>query len=115
MIRASILAACLAAPAAAQEMDRWRSGLSSVEMRETPVGAEILFSNSNGDPTADHEAELTAGGVTVRIVVQLGRGADPDTLTVETPEGWVAIPRTLTIPDAAQGRVQVIPLDMDMM
>lgn len=99
----------------AQETDRWRSNLTIVEMIETPDGAAVTFRNSNSDPTADHEFTLSVGGLEVGVFLELGRGASADTMIVDAPEGWIAIPRTLTIPDNTSKSVIVIPLDANMM
>lgn len=115
LLIAAVLLLSAVSAARAQERDVWRSILSSVTMTETVTGAELHFVNSNSDRTQEHHATLTAGGVTVAIWVSLGHGSRADTLTVETPPGWIAIPRSLTIPDGADGRVQIVPLDMEMM
>ena len=91
---------------------------SSVTIAETDYPgalAEVRFANGQGDHTADTEFPLTLDGITVEVSAILGRGGADDTITVDAPEGLIAIPRTLTIADGTAGRVLIMRLDMEGM
>lgn len=101
-------------PAHAESWSAGR-GQSSVELRGTALpgaAAEILFFNSGGDAGGrnTHTFTLTRRGLTVAGEVDLGL-ADPDTIRVTVPDGYIAVPDTETIPDGTSAVIVIYPIE----
>jgi hypothetical protein len=95
------------------EAETWSAGRgqSSVALQSTLTPgavAEVVFFNSSSDAGGriTHDFTLTHDGLTISGQVDLGL-ADPDTIRVQVPEGFIAFPDTETIPD---GHSVVIPI-----
>ena len=112
--RSIVLAAflCLAHPATAQDA-RWQIEAhgSQLHLRDTTepnAVAEVWFNNTSGDSGGRVVHTFKLGDLDVTLVL----GApEPDTLTIDAPEGFFADPRTLTLNDGTSGTVYIRPLD----
>ena len=55
------------------------------------------------------EADITAGGITVRVTVQHMNGDTPDMFTVTPAPGFNAEPPVLVLDEHSQGVVRIFP------
>jgi len=102
MIRAlAILAALIATPTFA-EVHNW--GASSVEYS----GGVVTFHNELTTGQRDFNVLLTDAGVTVLAIVLQESGDAPDTLIVQPPPGYIAIPETISVEEGAQGVIRIV-------
>jgi hypothetical protein len=53
------------------------------------------------------EADLTAGGLTVRLVLMQAPGHQPDSFTIVPPDGFIADPQTLVLDEFTSGVVRI--------
>lgn len=67
--------------------------------------ATITFYNATPPASGGHPLTLTDGDLTVRLRLAIGMG--PETLTVLAPEGWVAIPGSVTVEDGETGVIEL--------
>jgi len=82
---------------------RW--GAASVEFD----GVYVTLNNeltTGGD--LDFNVDMTEGDVTIKVVVMQGQGDTPDTMYVIPPEGYIAIPETITVEEAEKGTIMVV-------
>ncbi len=91
----------------------WSPGTvgSSVELRPTEkIGAveELIFRNSRSDGQTRDFHSFTLGRHSVEI--EIGTG-DPDTIRVTPPDGFVAVPQEVTIPDGSDATIVIYPID----
>jgi len=100
MIRA-LAFALLATPAFA-ETHKW--GQSSVEYS----GGVVTFRNELTTGQRDFNVLLTDAGVTVLAIVLQEAGDAPDTLIVQPPPGYIAIPETISVEEGAQGVIRIV-------
>jgi len=100
MIRA--LAFALIATPAFAETHTW--GASSVEYS----GGVVTFRNELTTGQRDFNVLLTYAGVTVLAIVMQNPGDAPDTLIVQAPPGWIAIPETISVEEGAQGVIRIV-------
>jgi len=98
-------AAFIATPAFA-ETHTW--GGSSVDYS----GGVVTFSNELTTGQRDFNVMLTDEGVTVLAIVMQNPGDAPDTLIVQPPPGWLAIPETISVEEGAQGVISIVPEGM---
>jgi len=104
MIRALALA-LIATPAFA-ETHTW--GASSVDYS----GGVVTFRNELTTGQRDFNVMLTDAGVTVLAIVMQEAGDAPDTLIVQPPPGYIAIPATISVEEGAQGVIRITPEGM---
>ena len=112
MMRAAFIVALLANPAMAET---WSAGpgASSVQLRDTDAPnavAEVYFWNSAQDAggRVTHSFTLTHDGLTITGEAELGLAA-PDTVRIAVPDGFIAVPNELTIPDGSGGAILIYP------
>jgi len=101
MIRA-IAFALIATPVAA-EVHTW--GQSSVDYS----GGVVTFRNELTTGQRDFNVLLTDAGVSILAIVMQEAGDAPDTLIVQPPPGWLAIPETISVEEGAQGVIRIVP------
>jgi hypothetical protein len=102
---------CLAIPAAA-DTARWQHEPHGSQLHLRPTTepnavAEVWFNNTSGDSGGRIMHGFRLGDLDVTLT--LG-GPEPDTLTIDAPEGFIADPRTLTLPDGTSGVIYIRPL-----
>lgn len=105
MTRAALLAACLALPAAAQE----------VTMHATPDALAVitLRNESTFGKDALHRWRTPAGEVVIRhqTTPNAGGGCCPDTLTaVDWPDGYYPDPLVLEVPEGGVAALMIRPM-----
>lgn len=107
-----VFAAILSSTAVAGDTCASSSG-SSATIRPTQAPnavAEVHFRNTLADvANEDLACVLSLDGLDVDAHLRLGRGGAPDTLVATPPEGFIAIPWELTIPDGSDGLVLIYP------
>lgn len=105
MTRLALILALLAGPAVAQN---WPHAMPSDEFTlERPADhyATVEFYNSDPPNSGYYPRELVNGDLTVGLRMQFGSG--PELLTVIAPEGWVAIPETISVIDGETGVIEL--------
>ncbi len=110
MTRLALILAMLPLPVVAETWQPWPGGSSVTLQPSEAIGAvsELLFKNSTNDGATRDYHVRDMGGIRVEIVIGT---ADPDTITVTPPEGFVAVPPEVTIRDGDQAVVLIYPLD----
>lgn len=73
--------------------------------------AEVLFHNEdvNGDSN-NGSSLLTFGDIDVTVVFTWNAEGSADQIVLEPPEGYVAVPRVLTVPEGGEGLAVIYPL-----
>jgi len=107
MIRAAALCAILAGPAWAD------SNTSSVDVSiaaaDGPHVAVVSVANHFRYSLFSAPFELTVGSLSVQITVYERYGDLPDTVTVDAPDGFVAVPRSLELAERQSGEILIYP------
>ncbi|MFY0633692.1 MAG: hypothetical protein JXQ91_07765 [Vannielia sp.] len=112
MIRALALLLACAMPLAAQDTRSLSSSTVTLQPTSEPGAvAEIVFVNKN-DNGSDDEITFPLVWLDVAVDVTFTWQADgsADAITVETPSGLVAVPRTLTLDENTTGTILIFPL-----
>jgi len=76
-------------------------------------GVNVILNNeltSGGE--LDFNIDMTEGGVTIKVVIMQGQGDIPDTVYVIPPEGYIALPETITVEETEKGTIMVVPEGM---
>lgn len=117
MTRAACLAlAMLASAAHAEPRHEWpgtaASGYRSawVEIHEPTEPGAVAAVTFQNEPVheADEAFAVTRDGLTVRIEMEWqADDGQEERLTLHPPEGFVAVPRTLTVPESATATAQI--------
>ena len=105
-MRGLVAAAFLAMPASAETTHGWAGGYSHITIRPTTAPgavAEVIFANRTVHSDDDLTFSLTLDGLTVDVHALVGRGLTPDRITVEAPEGYLAIPASLDVAEEKDG------------
>jgi hypothetical protein len=78
---------------------------------EPPAVAVVQFANTltYGSPSAPFS--LTLGPLTISVSIDFGAGLEPETMHVEAPEGFIASPPSLVVPDWTTGTVTIFCAD----
>ena len=115
MIRSLILSAIIATPAFAADRTWWGGSPNPdyntnavIAPADAPAIATITLTNRL---TGGHDM-LTTGtieipGLSVGVTVLHGPGDQPDTLHVQPPEGFIAVPPQIDVPEGGQGVVTI--------
>jgi len=101
--RSCIIAAAFIATPAFAEQHQW--GQSSVEYS----GGVVTFRNELTTGQRDFNVLLTDAGVTVLAIVMQEAGDAPDTLIVQPPPGWLAIPSEVIVEEGSVGVILITP------
>ena len=96
---------CCTAPAFA-ETYVWEA--SSVSF----IGQEVVFTNNLSHGAQDFNIDMEDNGVTIRLVLMQDWGKSPDVMYVIPPDGYIAIPETITVEEGEQGTILVVPEGM---
>lgn len=122
MIRAAacavlIVAGVYAAPALSQDRAHWgpsyEHGTSvTLDPARGPAVATVTIRNriTGGHPN-DTAASLSQGGLRVFVSVFHAPGDTPDTITVTPPDGYIAVPPVLDVPEGETGVVTIYSND----
>ena len=111
MIRAAVIAAMLASPATAQERAAWgfptaEGGQSSVRIERVLHGPEIArivaVNRRTIGAMRDLSMMLVLQGLPVRVDVMQGDGDAPDVYHAIPPEGIIAVPDHVTVPEGGE-------------
>jgi len=76
-------------------------------------GVNVTLNNeltSGGE--LDFNIDMTENGVTIKVVIMQGQGDIPDTMYVIPPDGYIAIPETITVEETEKGTIMVVPEGM---
>ena len=107
MIRAAALCAILAGPAWAD------SNTSSVDVSiaaaDGPHVAVVSVINHFRYSLFPAPFYLEIDGLRIRVTVFDMNGELPDTVTVDVPEGFVAVPRSLELAERQSGEILIYP------
>jgi hypothetical protein len=107
---AAILSIFAATAAHAEPAQCWGHGKSCVTLRpsEAPGAvAEVTFANAEVFIANTERFDLSLGGFAVGVVINNLAGKQPDTMTVTPPEGYIAVPPSVTV---AEGETRVITI-----
>jgi hypothetical protein len=103
---------CAAATVAA--VFAWGGSNASVvtlQAAEPPAVAEVVFVNTLTFGSPREPFTLRSGGVEVSVSIEFGPGSEPEVMTVETPEGLIAVPAVLVVDDYTTGTVRIFCAD----
>lgn len=73
--------------------------------RESDTLAIVEYYNSASRSSAHFPRELTNGDLTVGLHLDIGNG--PEVLTVTPPDGWIAIPPSISVVDGETGVIEL--------
>lgn len=104
-VRALAVILALAAPAAAQDWPFDTPGDEFTLDRLSENYAVLEYWNSDFRNSDYAPPEITNGDLTVRLWLELFDG--PEVLTVIAPEGWIAVPETISVIDGETGVVEL--------
>lgn len=129
MIRIAALLAFMASPVAAETVAHWEGyagatgnpSTCTIQPTDEPGAvAEIIFRNEPWNDSSDNgkPQSVTLADLTVEVQFHWrvsGVGAMGfDAITVTVPEGYLAVPDRLALPESTTGRVLIYPLFMGM-
>lgn len=99
-MRAAALLILLATASAAETPESFiaQAGGDTLEFRDSEDGThyELFYSNSGGETSHRGTYRLSHDGVTISVRVDVGRA---ETITIDVPEGLMAIPDRMDVPD----------------
>lgn len=107
---AGIAAVVISTQAEAQDTATWGRDASHIRLQETQAPgavAEVEFKNAPVHSDVVEFFDLTRNGLTVSIEATLGRGMTPDDMTVTPPDGYIAVPSQISVPE---GETMVITI-----
>jgi hypothetical protein len=105
----------LASPAAAQDRHAWGwNGIAYLALAPATGGpvATLTFQNERVDGvTVTEVITLSIDGLTVEVTALLGRGMTHDEISVTVPDGFVAFPDRMSVPEEASQTLEIWPVD----
>ena len=115
MIRTILLSAIIAAPAYADPRASWGASSSpdhntsaTLAPSDGPAVATITLRNQlTGGHDRITTARIDLPGLWADVTVDHGPGDVPDRITVTVPEGFIAVPPVLDVPEGESGVVSV--------
>lgn len=87
----------------------YRSTITIQPTDEPGAVAEVEFANKTVHSDEDVSFVLSLDGLEVVIDASVGRGLAPDRMTVTPPEGYMAVPPEIDVPEDEIGVVLIIP------
>ena len=108
--RAAIIALLACSPAHADTVHAWANGSSYVQIGPTDkpgAVAEVEFYNAEVHTDAVETFTLTFRGLPVDVEAVVGRGMTPDDMTVTPPEGFIAVPPWVSVPEGESRTVTI--------
>jgi hypothetical protein len=104
-----------ASPALAQDRHAWGwNGIAYLALAPATGGpvATLTFQNERVDGvTVTEVITLSIDGLTVEVTALLGRGMTDDEITVTVPDGFVAFPDRMSVPEEASQTLEIWPVD----
>ena len=112
LFRAAILSAL---PFAAMAQDSAHWGGSSVTLKPAGGPAHVADVVAVNRLTGGHALRLSHGltipGLSVVVDIAHGPGSVPDTYTVTVPDGFIAVPAFVVVPEDGQAVIRIFRLD----
>ena len=71
--------------------------------------AEVEFKNASMHNTEVIAFTLSADGLSVTVTADTGKGQRPDFIDVEAPDGFIAVPFSISVAEGETGRVLIYP------
>jgi hypothetical protein len=110
---AAALILCVS-PAHAGDTYTWGSPFYASTIRLQPTQApgavaEVEFVNKTVHTDQDVTFTLDMDGLSVEVFAQVGRGLTPDRMTITPPDGYLAIPEVLDVPEDETGVILIVP------
>lgn len=103
MLRLTLIAALFPVAVMAQENETsWANGSSYIRLQPTDAPgavAEVEFKNEAVHTDKIETFPLSLGGFTVNVEAIVGRGNTPDDMMVTPPEGYIAVPPVVSVPE----------------
>lgn len=112
-VYAAALLMGLATSAAAQQVASFNGSQVSIAPTNAPNAvAKVSFANdTNNTPyETGTEQSLSLDGMTVTLTFEHGPAMDPDTIYIEPPAGYIAVPPVLTVEENRTGTALIYPL-----
>lgn len=110
MKRVLLVIALASGSAMAQDTADWGgTGCRLIPVTGKAHVAEVLCQNVTTAGNAVTEGAMTAGGLTVGLIVLHQPGDLPDEFTIIPPPGYFAKPPTMSLREHTQGVVLVLP------
>jgi hypothetical protein len=104
-----------ASPAAAQDRHAWGwNGIAYLALAPATGGpvATLTFQSERVDGvTVTEVITLSIDGLTVEVTALLGRGMTDDEITVTVPDGFMAFPDRMSVPEEASQTLEIWPVD----
>lgn len=100
-------------PVAAGETIAWNVRTIATIRATTEPGAvaEIVYVNDDVNSSADNGVQmLTLGSLTVEVTFTWDADGGSDRITVAPPDGYMAVPDTLTLQEGTEGRLLIYPV-----
>jgi hypothetical protein len=101
---------CVAFSAAvASDVHMW-GPTAFVHMQPTTIPgavAVISFQNDTLHQQMVETFELTLDGLTVTVRIDALLSLEPETMTVTPPEGYIAVPESVTVPEDGAGQIVI--------
>ena len=104
---------CLPTLAEAESKRVWHGGMSEpsvVELHEPTslsAAATLTFRNTEVH-SADDVFSLTWDGITVSVGFEFNADGGSERVTVEAPDGYVAVPRSITVPESRSDVIHIV-------
>ena len=114
VIGAAALVSGLAGAARANDTHSWAMGSSYVTLRPSDAPgavAEVEFANEPVDGDSVEMFDLSLGGFSVSDEVLLGRGVAPDEISVTPPDGYIAVPPVMDVPEGQSRTITIYRMD----
>lgn len=73
------------------------------------VEAEVHFVNTDIHDQPYFSFDLDLDGLVVTVLVEINTSGADDTMTVVPPDGYIAIPTEVTVPEHGAGTVLIVP------
>jgi hypothetical protein len=112
---AALILLALASPAAAQDRHAWGwNGIAYLALAPATGGpvATLTFQNERVDGITETKViTLAIDGLVVEVTALLGRGMTDDEISVTVPDGFMAIPDMLIVPEEASQTLEIWPMD----
>jgi len=88
----------------------WDGTVSAITLQATDAPgavAEVVFDNRTVHQDEDVRFPLVLDGLAIKVIAIVGRGVTPDRIEVIPPDGYLADPAVLDVPENEVGRVLI--------
>jgi len=112
MIRAAAIFALLAAPAWAAPSENSHSSLDiAIVAADGPHVAVVSVTNHFRYSSNPAPFDIGVGTLIVRVTVDEGSGSLPDTVSIEAPEGFIAVPMSVDLAEDQSGEILIFLIE----